>query len=206
MREASQSPALSRPRGVLTGFLDEIGLLVMWNSPRDVKYICAQRFVRLFAHGASTLILVPFLSGNRIPDERIGLFMTLTQVGDVVISYYLSKYADPIGRKITLLVGAFLVFISGFVFAIFSNYWILLAAAVVGVISPRYASSSGCSWIGIDAVISLYHVYLLISCIVDMKSALSLPSSSPPWPNSRRQSVWRMRSPGTRCWGSWALP
>lgn len=190
MRDESQSLAPSRPRGILTGFLDEIGVLMMWNSSRDVKYICAQRFVRLFAHGASTLILVPFLSGNGIPDERIGLFMTLTQVGDMVISYYLTKYADSVGRKLTLLVGAFLVFISGFVFAIFSNYWILLAAAVVGVISPRYAfSSSGCSCIGIEAIILLYHVYLLMSCIVDMKSALSLPSSSPPWPNSRRGSV-----------------
>lgn len=204
-RGESQSPALapSRSQAILTWFLYETGLLMMWNSSRDVKYICAQRFVRLFAHGASTLVLVPFLSGVGMSDYRIGLFMTLTQVWDVVISFFLPKYADEAGRKITLLMGALLVFGSGFVFAISSNYWILLAASVVGVISPRYDSfSSSCH----SLRNSLRPMYLLLCCIVDMKSALLLPLSSLSWPNSRQQRWRRMRSPGTRCWGLWALP
>lgn len=62
--------------------------------------------------------------------------MTLTLTGDIVISFFLTLTADRIGRKTTLATGAILMSISGVVFALFENYWILLAAAVFGVISP----------------------------------------------------------------------
>lgn len=62
--------------------------------------------------------------------------MTLTLTGDIVISFFLTLAADRIGRKTTLAAGAILMSLSGVVFALFDNYWILLAAAVFGVISP----------------------------------------------------------------------
>lgn len=128
----------SRAGRVITHTLNELGLLTMWRSPRDVKLLCAQRFVRLFAYGGSTLILASYLSAIGISDDRIGLFMTLTLVGDVVISFFLTLFADAMGRKAVLSLGSLLMAGSGFVFAMTGNYWILLAAAVFGVISPRY--------------------------------------------------------------------
>lgn len=130
--------AQSRPARMLAHALDEIGLVTMWHSSRDVKFLCAQRFVRLFAYGGSTLILASYLSAIGISDDRIGLFMTLTLVGDVVISFFLTLFADAMGRKAVLSLGSVLMAASGVVFALFGNYWILLAAAVFGVISPRY--------------------------------------------------------------------
>lgn len=62
--------------------------------------------------------------------------MTLTLTGDILISFVLTLTADKIGRKTTLAAGAILMSLSGVVFALFQNYWILLAAAVFGVISP----------------------------------------------------------------------
>ncbi|KAJ6115170.1 Major facilitator superfamily domain general substrate transporter [Penicillium sp. IBT 16267x] len=129
-------PTQSRAGRVITNTLNELGLLTLWRSPRDVKFLCAQRFVRLFAYGGSTLILASYLSAIGIPDDRIGLFMTLTLVGDVVISFFLTLFADAMGRKAVLALGSLLMAGSGLVFAMTGNYWILLAAAVFGVISP----------------------------------------------------------------------
>jgi predicted MFS family arabinose efflux permease len=109
----------------------------MWHSTLDVKLLCAQRFVRLFAYGGSTLILASYLSAIGISDDRIGLFMTLTLVGDVVISFFLTLFADAMGRKAVLSLGSALMAGSGLVFGFSGNYWALLAAAVFGVISPR---------------------------------------------------------------------
>jgi MFS family permease len=119
-------------------FFDELGLLSIYTSPLDTKLLCLQRFVRLFAYGASTLILVLYLEALQISKTRIGLFMTLTLVGDVVISFGLTMIADNLGRKAILAAGAALMAGSGVVFGLCGNYWVLLAAAIFGVISPRY--------------------------------------------------------------------
>ncbi|KAJ3546148.1 hypothetical protein NM208_g2133 [Fusarium decemcellulare] len=116
--------------------LEELGLVSLYNSTRDVKILCIQRFIRLFAYGSSTLVLVAFLRELEISQTRIGLFMTLTLAGDIVISFLLALFADGVGRRAVLALGAALMTASGLVFATFSNYWILLAAAILGVISP----------------------------------------------------------------------
>ena len=95
-----------------------------------------QRLVRLFAYGGTTLILALYLSALGNSDEKIGLFMTLTLLGDVVISLVLTATADGIGRRRMLGLGSILMTVSGVVFATCSNYWILVVASVLGVISP----------------------------------------------------------------------
>lgn len=127
---------------MLQSILRELGLVSLYNSPLDAKLLCSQRFVRLFAYGGSTLILASFLSALGISDDRIGLFMTLTLVGDVVISFFLTLFADRLGRKAVLLLGSALMCGSGVVFALSGNFWVLLAAAVLGVISPGYLPSN----------------------------------------------------------------
>jgi predicted MFS family arabinose efflux permease len=117
--------------------LEEFGLVSLYQSSGDVKLLCLQRFVRLFAYGGSTLVLVTYLETLDISKTRIGLFMTLTMAGDVLISFLLTLFADGIGRKAILALGAVLMAASGVVFALSNNYWVLLSAAVFGVISPR---------------------------------------------------------------------
>jgi MFS family permease len=126
----------SRFSKLLNWIVDEIGLIQLYHSPRDTKIIILQRFVRLFAYGGATLILVSYLSALGIPDSKIGLFMTLTLVGDVLISFLLTLITDGIGRRFMLALGAGLMSASGVVFGLFGNYWVLLAASVFGVISP----------------------------------------------------------------------
>lgn len=61
--------------------------------------------------------------------------MTLTLLGDVFLGTFLTLIADRVGRRKVLLGGSFLMIFSGVIFAIFENFWILLFAAVVGVVS-----------------------------------------------------------------------
>lgn len=124
--------------GYAVKIFEELGLVSLWNSKADTKLLCLQRFIRLFAYGSSTLILVSYLSALHHSKARIGLFMTLTLVGDTAISLVLTICADAVGRRAILGLGAALMAGSGVVFAISGNYWILLGAAVLGVISPRY--------------------------------------------------------------------
>ncbi|KJK85164.1 hypothetical protein H633G_11003, partial [Metarhizium anisopliae BRIP 53284] len=122
--------------GLLSRALAELGLATLASCAPDIRLLMAQRFTRLFAYGASTLILVSYLESLGHDRAQSGLFMTLTLAGDMVISFFLTLAADSIGRRATLAAGAVLMALSGVAFALFRNYWVLLAAAVLGVISP----------------------------------------------------------------------
>ena len=128
---------MERLHHLLSSLTHELGLPTLLSSPLDTKLLCLSRFIRLFAYGASTLILVLYLSSLGIPDPRIGLFMTLTLLGDVVISFLLTLFADGLGRRRVLVGGAAMMAGSGVVFAVSGDFWVLVGASVVGVISPR---------------------------------------------------------------------
>jgi MFS family permease len=61
--------------------------------------------------------------------------MTLTLLGDVMLSLLLTLVADKLGRRRILFMGSVMMACSGVVFALFENFWALLAAAVFGIIS-----------------------------------------------------------------------
>ena len=65
----------------------------------------------------------------------MGLFFTLTLLGDVFLGTFLTLIADRFGRRRVLLGGSALMITSGFTFAYFENFYILLFAAIFGVIS-----------------------------------------------------------------------
>ncbi|KAF3770597.1 MFS general substrate transporter [Cryphonectria parasitica EP155] len=113
----------------------ESGLASLWITGRDAWLIIFARCCRMFAYGASSLILALFFNELQVSDSRIGLFLTLTLVGDVILSLVISLIADRVGRRRTLLGGASLMVLAGLTFALSDNYWILLPAACVGVLS-----------------------------------------------------------------------
>ncbi|KAK9802099.1 hypothetical protein AB5N19_07907 [Seiridium cardinale] len=92
---------IAEPASLLSRVSEELGLTALYNTSLDVKLLCLQRFVRLFAYGASTLILVAYLETLGISKTQIGLFMTLTLAGDLCISFFLTLFADALGRKAT---------------------------------------------------------------------------------------------------------
>ena len=103
---------------------------------RDGRLLFAARTARLFAYGAIAVILVLFLARLGLDGTAIGLVLSLTLVGDIVISLWLTTHADRIGRRRTLIVGALLMALAGVVFAFTDALPLLLLAATIGVISP----------------------------------------------------------------------
>src|SRR5438094_2777668 len=106
------------------------------STRRDVRLLFATRIVRLFAYGFVSVILVLYLAEIRLSAEQIGLLLTMTLVGDTVISLGITTTADRTGRKRMLVAGALLMVLGGVVFATTESFVPLLVAATVGVISP----------------------------------------------------------------------
>lgn len=115
----------------------EQGLTVQPTSQgRDVPLLFATRILRLFAYGFLSVILMLYLAEVGLGENRIGLLLTLTLIGDTVISLAITTTADRIGRKTMLILGGVLVVFAGILFASTTNFMLLLTAATIGVISP----------------------------------------------------------------------
>ena len=120
----------------LSKVLEILGVNTIFSACRDIHLLYLSRFLRTSAFGATGLILAVFLSRLGHSETKIGLFMTLTLGGDVILSLALTSWADQLGRRRTVLLGSCLMIFSGVVFAVASNYWVFLFAAIFGVISP----------------------------------------------------------------------
>ncbi|KPV74332.1 uncharacterized protein RHOBADRAFT_44819 [Rhodotorula graminis WP1] len=123
---------------VLSRLGEELGFaaLARAHSPRDVGLLITSRFVRLIGFGAVAPLLVLYLNLCGFSDRSAGLFLTLTLLGDVVLSLGVSWVADSVGRRRVLALGSALMACSGFAFYLSRNYTVLLVAATFGVISP----------------------------------------------------------------------
>lgn len=111
-------------------------LLSLRESPLDVRILWSSVFLRMASFGLTNQVLTLYLKSLEVSETNIGLFMTLTLIGDTLISYTLTWYADTIGRRTVMVLGTVMMCISGWIFSISSNYIILLLAAIIGVISP----------------------------------------------------------------------
>ena len=102
----------------------------------DVRLLFVTRSVRMFAYGFLSVLLALYLAQLGFSDARIGLLLSLTLVGDIGVSLWLTTAADRFGRRRTLVIGAVLMMLAGIVFALTDNFLLLLLAATIGVISP----------------------------------------------------------------------
>jgi len=103
---------------------------------RNVFTLFSARILRLFCYGFLSVVLALYFAEIGLTERQIGFLFTLTLVGDAGISLWLTTTADRYGRKRTLIVGALLMTVAGVVFLVTHNVLILLAAAIIGVISP----------------------------------------------------------------------
>lgn len=103
---------------------------------RDGYLLFSTRITRLFTYGFLSVVLVLYLAQVGLSEVQIGLLLTLTLVGDTVISLWITTNADRLGRRRMLMVGAGLMLFAGILFAFSRNFVFLLIAATIGVISP----------------------------------------------------------------------
>ncbi|HEX8939484.1 MAG TPA: MFS transporter [Candidatus Limnocylindrales bacterium] len=120
---------MTEPRGAAAS-----GLLALLGP--DARILFATRVARMFGYGFLSVVLVIYLATLGLDGPRIGLLLTLTLVGDAVISLWLTTHADRVGRRRVLVAGALLMLFAAVLFAATSLFPLLLVAATVGVISP----------------------------------------------------------------------
>lgn len=106
------------------------------NLHSDSKILFLTKAVRMFSFGFLIVFLVEYLEALGFRINLIGLFFTLTLCGDAIISLSITSYADRFGRKQCLIIGGILSLFTGIVFMVSKNFYILLIAAILGVISP----------------------------------------------------------------------
>jgi len=102
----------------------------------DAWLLFATRFIRLFAYGALSVVLVLYLVSLGLTETDTGLLLTATLLGDTLVSLYLTTQADRIGRRRMLIVGAGLMAAAGIAFALTRQLSLLVVAGTIGVISP----------------------------------------------------------------------
>src|SRR3954447_21656332 len=108
----------------------------MTAAKRDVVLLFITRFARMFAYGLVSIILVLYLTRIGFDERTIGLLLSLTLAGDMLVSLWMTTQADRIGRRKMLIAGAILMTLAGLVFVSTSFFPLLMIAAIVGVISP----------------------------------------------------------------------
>jgi MFS family permease len=126
---------MSSARTIPRRIADFLGITSLNSVGRDAYIIITLRSLRMFTAGIPSLILALFFASLNFPDSRIGIFMTLTLLGDVMLSLLLTLVADKLGRRRILFMGSVMMAGSGVVFALSESFWILLIAAVFGIIS-----------------------------------------------------------------------
>lgn len=102
----------------------------------DGWLLFATRCARLFAYGLLSVVLILCLVAKGLNDGQIGLLLSLTMLGDTAISLWLTTTADRLGRRRMLMAGGLLMVFAAVLFAGTDNFWLLLVAATIGVISP----------------------------------------------------------------------
>ncbi len=102
----------------------------------DGRLLFATRSLRLFAYGFLSVVLMIYLSAVGLSGTEVGILFTLALMGDTVISLSITTAADKKGRRYMLIAGSFLMVFAGVLFAATDNFYLLLVAATIGVISP----------------------------------------------------------------------
>jgi MFS family permease len=103
---------------------------------RDGRLLFATRVLRMFGYGFLAVVLVLYLAALGLDALTIGIVLTLTLIGDTLISLWLTTNADRMGRRRVLVAGSLLMVGAGVVFAATSWVPLLIIAATLGVISP----------------------------------------------------------------------
>ena len=103
---------------------------------RDARRLFALRTLRMFAYGFLAVVLVLYLDALGLAPPTIGAILTLSLIGDTVLSLWLTTNADRLGRRRVLIAGSLLMVLAGLAFGATDWPPALIVAATLGVISP----------------------------------------------------------------------
>ena len=84
----------------------------------DGRLLMLTRVVRLVAYGFLSVVFALYLAALGLTEQQIGLVLTLTLIGDAVLSLWIAMVADRLGRRRMLMLGAGLMVFAGLVFGV----------------------------------------------------------------------------------------
>ncbi|KAJ3234728.1 hypothetical protein HDU78_005689 [Chytriomyces hyalinus] len=120
-----------------------LGFELLLALDRDASSLFLTRSIRLFAYGLIGVLLVLFLKLLGVSDGVVGTILTLTLIGDALVSLFVTRNADRYGRRLMLVGGSLLMALAGIAMALAppsdgSVLWFLglTVVATIGVISP----------------------------------------------------------------------
>ena len=111
-----------------------VPLSFKWLS-RDGKLLLIARATRTFGYGFLSVTLSIYLKLIGYNDLLIGLLLSLTLVNSIIFTLIASFYADRFGRRKMLIVYALLMSMSGVIFFVSNNFYLLIISALVGTIN-----------------------------------------------------------------------
>lgn len=111
-----------------------MNLILNWLT-RDGKLLLAARIMRTFGYGFLSVIIAIYLRLLGFDNIQIGLLLGSALVNSVIFTLFASFYADRIGRRRLLIIYASLMSVSGLIFAITDNYFLLILAAFIGTMN-----------------------------------------------------------------------
>ena len=102
---------------------------------RDGKLLLTARIMRTFGYGFLSIIIAIYLRLLGFDNIQIGLLLGSALVNSVIFTLFASFYGDRIGRRRLLIIYASLMSVSGLLFTITDNYFLLILAAFIGTIN-----------------------------------------------------------------------
>lgn len=102
---------------------------------KNTILIVIAKFVRMFSFGTLSVPIIQYLEHIGFTSKQIGVLMTIVLVGNFIINWLFTSRADKFGRKKSLVFCAFLQFVTGLLFCLFKNYYVLCVIGVIGIIS-----------------------------------------------------------------------
>ena len=111
-----------------------------WLS-RDGKLLLSARILRTFGYGFLSVVIAIYLRFLGFDDVQIGLLLGSTLVNSVIFTIFASFYADRIGRRNVLVIYSSLMCMSGLIFTVTDNYFLLVLAAFIGTINVTGAET-----------------------------------------------------------------
>lgn len=101
----------------------------------DVLLIFIVKSLRNFSYGALSVPIILYLELINLSHEQIGVLMTLSLIGNLVLCLVFASHADKLGRKNVMLICSIMKFIAGGIFSFSRNIYLLIFGGIIGTIS-----------------------------------------------------------------------
>ena len=97
--------------------------------------------LRAFAYGFGAVLLGTSLEDRRVAAWQVGVVLGATVAGTALMSVFVARYADRVGRRRWYAGLYVLLGVIGVVFAFTGSVWVLAVAALTGVLSTEVIES-----------------------------------------------------------------